>query len=366
MPNWIPGGNGDYWFDQCRVFHGVLHQRWGSRAWWPQRLTEGLNSMRSCGIPARLLDIWLSAQASLTRWWLLNGQLFHAGPATAGFPEGDQWSVLAMICLSVAWIYFVRSLVADPHGLRLSAFADNWSWTVVLPADHAPFLSGICRFATTAGVALDWTKTWYWTIQKSLDALVREHLTSVASGPVHQRTSAPDLGFQMQYMGSATTLGFWLSDSALDLTGWVVLPLWNTHSLLRSTCWSPVCILLPCMARRLNLPPVICFISSVLRLPEPCLEMLSLCYHPLRSFLVPMVSLILRIGSFVACLPLCAVWLRPCSGFLSPCCSLYRLPASSPWSSSCPWILSAFPWLAIHIHGYLTCRCLPVGWLHHC
>ena len=163
-------------------------------------------AMRRCGIPVWLLEAWIHAQCSLTRWWLLQGQLYHAGHASTGFPEGDQWSVLAMICISVVWIFFVRSLVQSPDSLTLSCFADNWSWTVENHLDHKPLLDGTSRLANAAGVSIDWNKTWFWTSLTSLVPLVSACLAEIAPCPVRNKCSAPDLGFQMQY-GLSNQLG---------------------------------------------------------------------------------------------------------------------------------------------------------------
>ena len=166
----------------------------------------GYAAMRVCGVPVALLLKWLSAQQSLERLWLLQGNLYPAGSARTGFPEGDQWSVLAMICISIAWVFFCKSVVQDVASLQLSAFADNWSWTAQNPDEHSTLLDATCRFAQAAGVALDWNKTWWWVSSKTIAGSVNQAIARVAPVHVQQKISASDLGFQMQY-GLSNHLG---------------------------------------------------------------------------------------------------------------------------------------------------------------
>ena len=163
------------------------------------RLSFCYHAMRSCGIPSWVLDAWLHAQSSLCRYWLIQGNLFEAGNATTGCPEGDQMSVVAMVCVSIAWIFYCKQAVASTVDLALTAYADNWFWTVKAVEEHSCLLQSTQNFTAAAGVQIDWDKTWWWVSDGSLSDRVSAIISEVAPGSVTRSISSPDLGFQMQY-----------------------------------------------------------------------------------------------------------------------------------------------------------------------
>ena len=164
------------------------------------------HAMKSCGVPVWILDAWIVAQDSLHRFWMLHGQLFEAGKASTGCPEGDQFSVIAMLCVSIAWVAFVKQFSVYPAQLCLTAYADNWSWTVQQPSEHAAILRATQEFIHAAGVSIDWDKTWWWVSQSCILDEVAAAISAVAPVPVTRLRSASDLGFQMQY-GQLNRLG---------------------------------------------------------------------------------------------------------------------------------------------------------------
>ena len=67
-------------------------------------------------------------------------------------------------------------------------------------------LDATVTFTRAAGLAIDWSKTWWWVNDNSQASLVSEAIHSVAPVSVQRHTSATDLGFQMQY-GAKNRLG---------------------------------------------------------------------------------------------------------------------------------------------------------------
>ena len=52
--------------------------------------------------------------------------------------------------------------LSDQHFISPSAYADNWSWILDVVADHLPTLQATIAVTRSAGVSIDWAKTWFW------------------------------------------------------------------------------------------------------------------------------------------------------------------------------------------------------------
>ena len=156
----------------------------------------GFHAMAAMGIPTELLNMWIGSLQVLTRHWMLSNQVIHVGKGTCGFPEGDQYSVLVMISLATAWISQARSVLPTMPKSFLSAYADNWSWMLSMVDLHLPVLK-------KAGIRIDWGKTWFWSTCERHAGLIQSFVQECAPGQtIHQKSSAADLGFQLQYSGN--------------------------------------------------------------------------------------------------------------------------------------------------------------------
>ena len=159
----------------------------------------GFFALRACGVPISILEVWIAAQRSLRRFWLLSGELFFVGLPSGGFPEGDQFSVLVMLAVSIAWIFYLQgSGVLSPR-LSLTCYADNWSWTTGCPSDHAHLLDLTLNFVRLVGVSVDFHKTWWWASSTIHDQLISQIFAEKTNGRLVKVNSASDLGFQMLY-----------------------------------------------------------------------------------------------------------------------------------------------------------------------
>ena len=169
--------------------------------------TCGYNLLKELGIPPCILRIWIYSLAKIYRYWVLQGDYFQAGVSTGGFPEGDSWSVVVMVALATAWVCFLTCTIPACAQPRLSAYADNWSWTLQDIIGHHTAMTNTCLFISIAGLSIDWTKTWFWATANA-DARQLCDMLEPFSAPVKVSRchSANDLGYQMQY-SSCPVLG---------------------------------------------------------------------------------------------------------------------------------------------------------------
>ena len=171
----------------------------------------GFHALCALGFPKKVLLIWIGSLRALTRHWLLQNQTFEAGPGTTGFPEGDQFSVLVMVSVATAWCTYARGQLIAQHSTTISAYADNWSWTLDLVDNHLPMVKATLEITQSAGVAIDWHKTWSCATCKSTAAAIQEYVQQCLPGQkIQHKASAADLGFQLQYSGR-NTLGIMTS-----------------------------------------------------------------------------------------------------------------------------------------------------------
>ena len=159
------------------------------------------------GVPVALLEAWISSISRLRRVWLIHGQVQDACSATTGLPEGCVFSVISMIAVNTFWIWHVRARCTaaafSPSALSLSAYADNWAWTVTQFRLHFVILSATLEFLSCAGLLIDYAKTWFWATRSSDIPLVQSQIAEALPGVIIQhKSSASDLGFQLQYSGS--------------------------------------------------------------------------------------------------------------------------------------------------------------------
>ena len=158
------------------------------------------------GVPVVVLHQWILSISCLQRVWLVSGQVFDAGCATTGMPEGDVFSVMCMLAVNTFWIRHVRAACVlagfSPGSLALSAYADNWAWSTDVVALHRPIMVSTQSFVVAAGLSIDLSKTWFWSTPVSDEHAVRGVLSPVLPG-VHlqYKSSSADLGFQLQYSG---------------------------------------------------------------------------------------------------------------------------------------------------------------------
>lgn len=151
------------------------------------------------GIPQELVNKWFASIQKLVRYWDIAGTVSSFVGSSTGCPEGDSWSVVAMISIANLW---VSSVPSQTIAASTTAYADNWAWWTTHFPDHNFILEHTIRTCKILGLEIDWTKTWAWsTNAEGEEALI---------GLIHQATSqknskqrvATDLGCPVVYHGN--------------------------------------------------------------------------------------------------------------------------------------------------------------------
>ena len=151
------------------------------------------------GVPNAIIEQWSKSLAVLTRTWSLQGFDGHLVDCKHGFPEGDVFSVLAMIGVALAWS---SSLKAHCPASLIGAYADNWCFASIFKADFPILIRTTLQFVSTLCMTIDWNKTWIWATDASLCASLKHALSqSLPYLSLSRLTTAMDLGSQMTYSG---------------------------------------------------------------------------------------------------------------------------------------------------------------------
>ena len=171
-----------------------------------QRVSDILQRL---GIPGHLLHQWLASLAHFDRFWDLAGLVSDLVPSFTGLPEGDCWSVTAMIGIAWIWANELRQVIAPivpAIRLSVSAYADNWSWQSNDHQIHVELFRATHRVALCLGLEIDHSKTWQWATSQQGVSLMS---TALQANPWPVRLQsvikAKDLGTPMVYQGRAGT-----------------------------------------------------------------------------------------------------------------------------------------------------------------
>ena len=160
----------------------------------------GFRLLETIGVPSSILRQYVTSLKRICRYWSIQGSLLFAGPHSRGFPEGDVWSVLVMICLAACWVYAVTSRTQHLEAITLSAYADNWSWVVRSIQAHQFALEATCQLLEWTTLRIDWSKTWFWCTSNQDARNVAAMIAPFSGGvEVARKDSALDLGFQLHY-----------------------------------------------------------------------------------------------------------------------------------------------------------------------
>ena len=119
------------------------------------------------GTPEPWVNIWFRSITSMCRMWHVGGSLHSGGLGTTGFPEGDPWSVNAMLSINRLWVH----LLEDVH-IIANSYADNWAYASYCPNSHSQAVQQTMRLTAAIKVQIDWKKTWAWgTNEEQVSAL---------------------------------------------------------------------------------------------------------------------------------------------------------------------------------------------------
>eukprot|EP00438_Fugacium_kawagutii_P015771 Skav224434 [mRNA] locus=scaffold3233:104463:109694:+ [translate_table: standard] len=162
--------------------------------------------LKRMGVPPAILSQWMHSLSRLQRYWIVADHMELAGGHSVGCPEGDHFSVLAMIGVAAYWVWKMSSSIPPQAQLSLSAYADNWSWACQDATQHREGLRITLEVTTVAGPPVDWNKTWFWATATSDSNILAQLLHQVEGRPSSQRQHhAKDLGVQLHYSGHVST-----------------------------------------------------------------------------------------------------------------------------------------------------------------
>eukprot|EP00435_Cladocopium_sp_Y103_P020844 s1782_g5.t1 len=156
-----------------------------------------MDVMLHFGLPACVVAAWMNALNGMERQILVAGCVYPASVglqrSTAGVPEGDPLSVVAMFCMC---LFFARFVTLEAEVLPVT-YADNWQ---VISRQVGPILvilPKIHEFLERCALPVSPEKCWLW----SADKVGRKRLKQVAFGDSHipVRLQAVDLGADMPY-----------------------------------------------------------------------------------------------------------------------------------------------------------------------
>ena len=151
------------------------------------------------GMPRHILVQWSHSLAVLTRTWSFPGYDGPLKPCSHGFPEGDVFSVLAMIGVALTWTAHLKH--ECPYAM-IGAYADNWCFASIRQLDFAILIRQTLSYVRMLFMEIDWAKTWLWATDHghlaALKAALKQQLPNLE---VARLTNALDLGAQMTYTG---------------------------------------------------------------------------------------------------------------------------------------------------------------------
>ena len=148
------------------------------------------------GVPQLWVTIWFNSITTMARWWHVSGSLHSAGTGTTGFPEGDPWSVNAMLTINRLWVHLI-----DHPDLVANSYADNWAYAVYNPEVHEEAIANTVRLTRAIRVQIDWNKTWGWSTDEqhknALQRVANQMLPPTVT--LQMVPHARELGYIMHY-----------------------------------------------------------------------------------------------------------------------------------------------------------------------
>eukprot|EP00435_Cladocopium_sp_Y103_P036708 s2370_g9.t1 len=156
-------------------------------------------TMQKVGIPASTLNQYFGSLNKVARSWQIHGEISVPEGTSRGLPEGDPLSVLGMLMVALTWSNLITGQL--PSAL-VSAYADNWGWTVVTPPHHTIIIQSTTQLVKAYTMQIDWSKSWLWLTHAEqlpqVKAAIRAQLGATC---VTNLLHAMDLGGQMTYHG---------------------------------------------------------------------------------------------------------------------------------------------------------------------
>ena len=157
--------------------------------------------MISLGVPPRLVRKWAQSLDEMCRFWDISKLTSSPMPVSNGCPEGDSWSVVAMLVTAHTWCCLMKH--KNPQS-EMSSYADNWTiWT---PDQHISSEPAVAtsRFVSWMGLQISWDKTWFWSTGTTGAKKLQDCLRPIfPANETPIKATATDLGCQLTYHGNS-------------------------------------------------------------------------------------------------------------------------------------------------------------------
>ena len=155
-------------------------------------------AMLHYGLPPEWVQFWFSSISDMDRVWEVNGSLSQPFKPTTGCPEGDTWSVAAMLALSNVWIHMLQD---TPKPVAPLSYADNLGWSAQDPDAHQDALTLTLAWSHALKLQVDWKKTWVWATDSTHADAWRQHRRHFPElQDVLKVTNARELGYMIAYL----------------------------------------------------------------------------------------------------------------------------------------------------------------------
>ena len=117
-------------------------------------------SLAIMGIPFRVLTAWSGAVSTMQRRFQLQGSMGPRIPSSAGYPEGDAMSCVAMVGIDALFHFWATAQF--PLCAPLT-YVDDWQLLLPHAGEVPQLLSHVERFTQLIDVKLDGAKTYTWS-----------------------------------------------------------------------------------------------------------------------------------------------------------------------------------------------------------
>ena len=191
-------------------------------------------------IPSCILRQWIESIRLLSRFWIIESSAFGPYLCNNGLPEGDVFSVVAMLGIGLCWTSSVMQVSQDRAVAW--AYADNWAWKVYQVELHRLVMQATIQVVSAFGLVIDFGKTWFWVSSNQIAPIVKAELELLLPNEnVLRKNHAKDLGLEMRYSGANrlghTTSRYQEGQDRLNRLAKLAEPLAVKEHLLEASIW---------------------------------------------------------------------------------------------------------------------------------
>lgn len=114
---------------------------------------------KKLGLPDRICRPWQRAMIAMERRFCANGAVSCAHTSSCGFPEGDPFSVVAMVLINISLARFMQNQKPE---VRCWTYVDDWQLTGQRHEDILEGMAAISTFTNFLELPMDPDKAAFW------------------------------------------------------------------------------------------------------------------------------------------------------------------------------------------------------------